>query len=172
MARLLTFSTYQLALYTALHDSTDVVLAGVAAKAVKEVEYHVDHATAWVLRLGGGTDLSRARMQAGLAAVRPYTDELFDGSFIDQSLLAQGIAVDPTGFCGQWQQRVDEVLAAADLRWPGPAVPSEVAGSSRAEPPTGPDPARGGRCGQHTPALAEMLDELQALHRAHPGVTW
>jgi ring-1,2-phenylacetyl-CoA epoxidase subunit PaaC len=174
MARLLTFSTYQLALYTALHDSTDGVLAGVAAKAVKEVEYHVDHATTWVLRLGGGTDLSRAKMQAGLAAVRPYTDELFDGSFIDQSLLAQGVAVDPAGFREQWQQRIDEVVSAATLHWPAggePAVP--VAGALAGRTPAGgPNPSRGGRCGEHTPALAELLEELQALHRAHPGVAW
>lgn len=173
MARLLTFSTYQLALYTALHDSSDGVLAGVAAKAVKEVEYHVDHATTWVLRLGGGTELSRSKMQAGLAAVRPYTDELFDGSFIDQSLLAQGVAVDPAGFREQWQQRVDEVLSAATLQWPAGAEPDGVQPTGLVGGPgAGPNPSGGGRCGEHTPALAEMLAELQELHRAHPGVTW
>ena len=41
---------------------------GSAAKAVKEVDYHRDHATQWVLRLGDGTDESHRRMQAGLDA--------------------------------------------------------------------------------------------------------
>ena len=46
--------------------STDETLAAVAAKAVKEVDYHRDHATQWALRLGDGTDESHRRMQAGL----------------------------------------------------------------------------------------------------------
>ena len=38
-----------------------------AAKAVKEVEYHRDHAEHWTLRLGDGTEESHARMQRGRA---------------------------------------------------------------------------------------------------------
>ena len=49
MARLLAVSTYQLALYTELERSADPTLAAVAAKAVKEVAYHRDHATSWVV---------------------------------------------------------------------------------------------------------------------------
>jgi hypothetical protein len=52
MARLLAFSAYQYELYQALLDSADATLAGLAGKAVKEVTYHRDHATQWVLRLG------------------------------------------------------------------------------------------------------------------------
>ncbi|HET6989506.1 MAG TPA: 1,2-phenylacetyl-CoA epoxidase subunit PaaC, partial [Kribbella sp.] len=64
MARLLYFATYQLLLYEGLLKSADETLSGVAGKAVKEVAYHVDHATQWVLRLGDGTDESHRRMQA------------------------------------------------------------------------------------------------------------
>ena len=64
IARMLVFSTYQHALYSALMSSTDETLAAVAAKAVKEVDYHRDHATEWTLRLGDGTDESHRRMQA------------------------------------------------------------------------------------------------------------
>ena len=77
MARLLVLATYQSHLYAGLQDSADETLAGVAAKAVKEVAYHVDHASQWVLRLGDGTDESHARMQAALDAEWPYVDELF-----------------------------------------------------------------------------------------------
>ncbi len=58
MARLLVFAAYQRALYSRLASSTDETLSGVAAKAVKEVTYHLDHASEWVLRLGDGTDES------------------------------------------------------------------------------------------------------------------
>ena len=69
MARQLVFSGYQYELYTALLASDDATIAGLAGKAVKEVAYHRDHATQWVLRLGDGTELSRARMRAGLDRV-------------------------------------------------------------------------------------------------------
>ena len=45
MARLLILSSYQCELYDRLRASTDPTLAAVAAKAVKEVDYHRDHAT-------------------------------------------------------------------------------------------------------------------------------
>ncbi|MEP7092113.1 MAG: 1,2-phenylacetyl-CoA epoxidase subunit PaaC, partial [Nocardioidaceae bacterium] len=47
-ARLLVLSTYQCELYSHLQTSTDQTVAAIAAKAVKEVDYHRDHATMWV----------------------------------------------------------------------------------------------------------------------------
>ena len=68
MARLLWFSANQVELQAALTGSSDEFLAGVAAKALKEVRYHLDHASLWVVRLGDGTDESHRRMQAGSRA--------------------------------------------------------------------------------------------------------
>ncbi|GAB3591783.1 phenylacetate-CoA oxygenase subunit PaaC [Angustibacter peucedani] len=154
-ARLLAFSTYQLALYEALQHSADETVAGVAAKAVKEVAYHRDHSTEWTLRLGDGTDESHRRMQAGLDAVWPYVDELFDGSTVDPRLVEAGVAVDPSTLRAGWDTYVADVVERATLAEPvQPAAPGS------------------GRRGDHTPALAEMLDEMQGLHRAHPGATW
>lgn len=78
MARQLVFSSYQYELYRVLSGSDDATLAGIAAKAVKEVAYHRDHATQWVLRLGDGTDVSHTKMHDGFDLVWPYVDELFD----------------------------------------------------------------------------------------------
>ncbi|WP_243057371.1 1,2-phenylacetyl-CoA epoxidase subunit PaaC [Nocardioides sp. SR21] len=80
MARLLLFSAWQRELYAALVTSSDATLAGIAGKAVKEVAYHLDHASQWVIRLGDGTDESHSRMQAALDAEWPYLDELFEGA--------------------------------------------------------------------------------------------
>ncbi len=155
MARLLVFATYQRALYSRLASSVDETLAGVAGKAVKEVSYHADHATEWVLRLGDGTDESHRRMQAGLDLVWPYVDELFDGAFVDPQLVTAGVAVDPSTLRDEVLEVVRGVVTQATLTWPDVA----------------PAPG-GGRRGEHTPDLAEMLDEMQGLHRAHPGATW
>ena len=53
-------------------------LAGVAAKAVKEVRYHLDHAAPVGVRLGDGTEESHRRMQAALDARAALPRELFD----------------------------------------------------------------------------------------------
>jgi ring-1,2-phenylacetyl-CoA epoxidase subunit PaaC len=154
-ARLLILSTYLCELYERLQSSTDETLAAVAAKAVKEVDYHRDHATMWTLRLGDGTDESRARMQAGLDAEWPYVDELFDGSYVAPRLVDEGVAVDPATLRPMFDRRIAEVVAQATLTLPD--VP--------------PAPA-GGRRGAHTDAMAPLLADLQGLARAHPGATW
>jgi ring-1,2-phenylacetyl-CoA epoxidase subunit PaaC len=158
-ARLLLFSTYQLALYEALAASADPTLAAIAAKAVKEVAYHRDHATAWVLRLGDGTEVSHARMQAGLERMWPYVDEMFDGSWLQdeagRALLADGVAVDVAPLRPGWDAFVGDVLREATLEVPSPRWH-----------------ARGGRRGIHSEAMGYLLAEMQYLHRAHPGATW
>jgi ring-1,2-phenylacetyl-CoA epoxidase subunit PaaC len=156
IARQLLFSTYQLALYDGLTASADETLAGVAVKAVKEVDYHRDHATQWVLRLGDGTEESHRRMQAGLDRVWPYADELFGTDDVEQALVAEGVAVDSSTLRPGWDGYVDRVLAEATLTRP----------EGLRTPPGG------GRRGIHTEALGYLLAEMQHLHRAHPGAQW
>jgi ring-1,2-phenylacetyl-CoA epoxidase subunit PaaC len=155
MARLLAFSTYQLALYERLTQSADETLAGVAGKAVKEVAYHRDHAMSWVVRLGDGTELSHRRMQAGLDRVWPYVEEPFDAAWTPPQLLADGVAVDAGQLRPEWESFLRPVLAEATLDWPDVA----------------PRPA-GGRQGVHTEAMGYLLAEMQHLHRSHPGARW
>ncbi len=155
MARLLVLSTYQCELYDALSASRDETLAGIAAKAVKEVDYHRDHATLWVLRLGDGTEESHARMQAALDAEWPYVEELFDGSHLDTALVSSGVAVDPDTLRPAFDRRVADVVAEATLR-----LPAVLAAPG------------GGRRGRHTEHLEPLLAEMQGLARAHPGATW
>jgi ring-1,2-phenylacetyl-CoA epoxidase subunit PaaC len=149
-ARQLVFSAYQYELYTALAASSDPTLAGLAAKAVKEVAYHRDHATQWVLRLGDGTDLSRERMLAGLDQVWPYVAELFD-----PATQLPGVATDPAALRSAWENYVTSILNEATLELPEPRWRS-----------------RGGRDGLHTEHLGHLLAEMQHLHRSHPGATW
>src|SRR5690242_11705431 len=93
IARLLIFSTWRLALFDHLTASRDPILAAVAAKGVKELAYHRDHAAQWTLRLAGGTDYSRDRVIAGLERVWPLVDELFTTHEVEARL--PGVAVDP-----------------------------------------------------------------------------
>lgn len=156
IARQLIFSAYQFELYTALASAADETVAGLAAKAVKEVAYHRDHATQWTLRLGDGTAESHRRMQSAVDATWPYVEEIFDPSDIADELAAlPGIAVDPSTLRDAWTASVRPVLVEATLTEPRPNRRT-----------------RGGRRGLHTEALGHLLAEMQSLHRAHPGASW
>jgi ring-1,2-phenylacetyl-CoA epoxidase subunit PaaC len=151
MARLLVVATWQSHLYAELRGSTDEVLAGVAGKAVKEVAYHVDHASHWVLRLGDGTEESHLRMQAALDAEWPFVEELFEP--LPDGLA--GVAVDPVALREPVLADLRRVVEQATLTVPD------------VRPALG-----GGRQGLHTEELGYLLAEMQHLHRSHPGATW
>jgi len=155
IARLLYFAGYQHLLYDALRSSSDATLAGVAGKAVKEVAYHFDHATQWVLRLGDGTEESHARMQAGLDAMWPYTAEMLASDDLVRRRAAAGVAVDPSTFADEWHARVGDVVDASTCTRPEASYQHS-----------------GGRDGKHTEAMGYLLAELQHVARSHPGATW
>ncbi len=155
MARLLVFSCYQCELYARLAGSNDPTLAAIAAKAVKEVSYHRDHATAWVVRLGDGTEESHGRMQSALDAIWPYVEELFETDVLVAALADQGTGVDPVSLREPALSRVDAVLAQATLSRPETRFCQS-----------------GGRRGVHTEAMGYLLAEMQHLARSHPGASW
>ncbi|MEV0454808.1 1,2-phenylacetyl-CoA epoxidase subunit PaaC [Catellatospora methionotrophica] len=79
MSWLLMLSAAQLLRYTDLASVADEHAAGIGAKAVKESTYHLDHATMWMHRLGGGTEQSHRRVQEAVDALWPYGHELTEG---------------------------------------------------------------------------------------------
>ena len=153
--RQLLCSTYQLAQWEALTASTDAQVAAVAARAVKETTYHRDHATDWTLRLGDGTDESHRRMESALAALWPFTHELFEGDAVTRDAAEMGVGPDPAELRPAWDAYVSRVLGDATL-----VVPQTSWRPS------------GGRRGLHTEPFGYMLAEMQHLHRSFPGVTW
>jgi ring-1,2-phenylacetyl-CoA epoxidase subunit PaaC len=155
IARQLLFSTYQLALYRRLVESADERVAGIAAKAVKEVAYHRDHAVKWTLRLGDGTSESYSRMHGAIDRLWPYTHELFESDELVERLAQAGVGVDPAGLREGWAQFIASTLDEATVTVP-----------ESGWRPTG------GRRGEHTEGFGHMLAEMQWLHRSHPGAGW
>ena len=156
VVRLLTASSFRLAVLARLRESRDPVLAAIAAKGVHELTYHRDHAARWVLRLGDGTAESHRRTQQALDSVWPLTAEMFTATDVEQRLTEAGIAVDPAAVRDEVREVLEEVLTRATLTVP--ARPAD-------RPPAG-------RGGQHGPELAELLSTLQGLAREHPAATW
>lgn len=155
IARQFLFSFYQRELYSRLVNSTDATLAAIADKALKEVQYHQDHAYQWVLRFGLGTEESKRRIETGLYYMWPYVNELFNDDELTSKLAAEGIAVLPSTLREPYMETITKRLGEADL-----AVP---------EVPF----ARGGdRSGEFSEQRGHILTEMQVLARRHPGATW
>jgi len=138
-----------------LEKSSDQRVAEIAEKAAKEVAYHLARSTDLVIRLGDGTDESRARMQAALNDLWPFARELDKPDATDEELAAQGVAPRLEAVGRQWSDYMAASLDDATLTAPTHA------------------PARvGGKTGLHSEELGFVLADMQWLQRAYPGAQW
>ncbi|MDI3329342.1 MAG: phenylacetate-CoA oxygenase subunit PaaC [Micrococcus sp.] len=144
---------YQHLLYTRLLESSDRTLAAISAKALKEVDYHLEHAELWTLRLGQGTEESARRMRRALEKLWPYVEELFQDEPLYEEL--EGVAPRPSSLREEWDARLADILERAGLAVP--EVPYAMCF---------------GRRGEHSEHLGYILAEMQVLARKHPGATW
>lgn len=104
IARQFFVDCYQLQLWPDLTRSGDEVVAGIAAKALKEAEYHYRFSHGWMLRMAGGTEESRERAQAALDHLWRFTGEIFEG---DGAIYRDG-----------WDGLVDDMLGETGLTKP------------------------------------------------------
>lgn len=155
VTRMMIVAAYQRELYARLTASADVTLAGIAARAVKEVTYHLDHAKLWMLRLGDGTAESHRRVQQALTDLWPLVAELFRTDPLQQRLVAAGVAVDSAALREPFDAVIAAILAEAGLNLP------QVAPA-----------AGGGRFGRPSEHLGHLLAEMQVLARQFPGASW
>src|SRR5699024_7729440 len=131
------FDSYHHELLQRLVESASPRVAEIAAKAGKEVAYHVERAAVLVIRVGAGSAESHQRMQDALELLWGYSGEMFVTDSVDESVAAAGVAPRPDALHAAWQQRIEHVLDQATL-----AVPER-----------NPNVHVGGRLGRHTEHL-------------------
>jgi ring-1,2-phenylacetyl-CoA epoxidase subunit PaaC len=146
---------FDLLFYTALSNSKDETLAGIAAKSIKEITYHKRHSFSWVVRFGNGTEESLTRLQKGFDEIWAFTDELFDMTADDELLLKEGIAVDLKNLKPIWDKEIHELLEKANIKLPETVFMQ-----------------RGSRKGLHSEHLSYILAEMQSIPRMHPTAKW
>jgi ring-1,2-phenylacetyl-CoA epoxidase subunit PaaC len=156
MARQFFFDTWHYFLMRELLASSDKRIAGIAEKSIKEVTYHLRRSGDLVVRLGDGTEVSHAKMQAAVDELWTYTGEMFAYDAIDLAMVEQGVAPPAQALREAFLQHVSEVLAEATLSMPSPDAFMQ----------------RGGKQGRHSERLGYILAEMQFLQRAYPGVEW
>jgi ring-1,2-phenylacetyl-CoA epoxidase subunit PaaC len=155
MARQFYFDAWHVLLLERLSNSRDQLIAGIAAKAVKEATYHLRRSTDWIVRLGDGTEESHKRMQRSLDRLWMYTGELFEMDALDHAMVGQGIGCDLAALRNPWLDCVGRVLQKATLTLP-----------------TGIWSQKGGKRGFHTESFGHLLAEMQSVQRAYPGLKW
>jgi ring-1,2-phenylacetyl-CoA epoxidase subunit PaaC len=155
MARQFLFSTWQKLLFRSLVRSRDEAIAAVAEKAVKEVTYHQELASEWVIRLGDGTEESRRRMEEGLAWNWRFVPELFEMDDLAAFMASRGIGADLAAMRSDYDVQIGRILAEATL-----------------QPPPDQRPILGGRRGHHSEHLGHLLAAMQFLPRTYPDATW
>ena len=148
-------ATWFKALWQRLQASSDSELAAIAAKALKEVRYHQQHAGDWVVRLGDGTEESAARLRAALERAWPYVAELFETDAVDDAAVQSRLGPRCGELRDDWLADVKAVFDEALL-----ALPADTPFRSS------------GRSGVHSEHLGYMLAEMQHLQRAYPGGAW
>jgi ring-1,2-phenylacetyl-CoA epoxidase subunit PaaC len=156
MMRQFLFDAWHLVMLQELSKSSHEQIAAIAAKAVKEVQYHVERSGETVIGLGDGTSESHKRMQDALNLLWPYVGEMFVSDAIDDAMTAAGIAPDLADLRAQYDGHVKQVLGEATLTIP-----------------EGGFAHKGGKTGfQHSEHLGHLLTQMQWLQRAYPGATW
>jgi ring-1,2-phenylacetyl-CoA epoxidase subunit PaaC len=141
------FSVYQQLLFEKLQGSTDEQMSAIAAKSLKEVNYHVRWSSEWVIRLGDGTEESHSRMLQAIDALWAFTGEMFDPAPYE--------LINPEPLSRPWQEKINAVFNEAGL-----PIPAKVFMHT------------GGKNGKHTEQLGYILTELQYMQRVYPNSEW
>jgi ring-1,2-phenylacetyl-CoA epoxidase subunit PaaC len=155
IARNFLYSQWMVLAWEALQASADAQLAAIAGRSLKETRYHLRHARDWLVRLGDGTDVSQARMQAALDHLMPYTQEFWSPSPAESDALANGTGVDSAACRARWEHEIAAAVQEAGLRLP---------------PASGHLPR--GKEGLHSEHLGFLLADMQSLARQHPDGRW
>ena len=155
MLRQFFYAAYADPYWRAMMRSADPTLAAIAAKAEKEMAYHLRHSAEWLLRLGGGTAESHRRLADALETLWPLTGEMLAPDASEAPLIASGIAIDPQAIRPEWDRAVQSTLVEAGLPVPDTAWMQS-----------------GGRQGRHGESFGHLLTELQYVQRLIPGAVW
>ena len=156
MVRQFFFDTWHYFLLQQLLNSSDVQIAQVAEKSLKEVTYHLRRSGDLLVRMGDGTPDSHAKTQAAVDDLWMYTGEFFQYDAIDLAMVEQAVAPAAAVLRAAWIEHVGEIFTEATL-----TMPSLDAWMQQ-----------GGKQGIHSEHLGFILAEMQFLQRAYPGSTW
>ncbi|MGB0915249.1 MAG: 1,2-phenylacetyl-CoA epoxidase subunit PaaC [Crocinitomicaceae bacterium] len=155
MTRQFFMDTFNYYFFAELAHSKDKFLQAIASKSLKEVTYHLRRSSEWMIRFGGGTEVSKEKAQNAINALWRFTDELFTPSDADKALLEDGISVDLAKIKSKWSQKISEILYLSHLTKPENEFQ-----------------LYGGKLGRHSEHMGYILTDIQFLTNKYPDAIW
>ena len=155
IVRQVLFEAWYVRLLDALTRCSDEGISVIAARAVKEVRYHLRHSSQWLVRLGDGTEESHRRVQKSLDDLWKFTGEMFAPDNLDDDMRAAFKGPHLEVIETRWREDVSAIIAEATLTLPDDQWM-----------------ASGGKDGRHSEHFGFLLAEMQNLQRSYPGATW
>ena len=149
------FDAWHLPVLEHLQRANHQPIADIAAKAVKEVRYHLERSGDLVVRLGDGSEESHNKMQAALNALWRFSAEPMMLDAISEEMTGQGYIPPLETVKAQFDDLIGNIFQAATLE-----VPQDT------------PMAKGGKQGLHSEAFGRMIAEMQWLQRAYPQAQW
>lgn len=150
--------------YDALAQSPWAPMAEAATKLRQEEKYHLIHGRTFVERLGRSGGEGRVRLQAALDALFPYALGLWEAPAGEERLVAAGIVAASDALGDRWLGALAPFLIDAGL-----VLPAQRNGDGWRPTVAA---VTGGRRGEHTAHLAELLVAMQGLYRSDPEAVW
>jgi ring-1,2-phenylacetyl-CoA epoxidase subunit PaaC len=155
VVRSVLFESFYLLQLEALVQCNDAGLAEIAARAIKEIRYHLRFSSQWLIRLGDGTDDSQQRVQTSLNESWKFTGEFFAADDVDKVLQDEFQGPNLEELQQAWRNNVVAIVAEATLELPQDEW-MEISG----------------REGRHSEHFGFLIAEMQSLQRAMPGLNW
>ncbi len=147
------FDAYEQVRLESLLQSSYEHFAQVARKIRQEEFYHFRHSSAWVRRLGAGTQESQRRMQIALDELWTYTGQLFQPIPEESDLIQAGYVIASENLKDKWQDKVYPTLIESSLVIP--ATPRLQLNRQT-----------------HTHHLEVLLSEMQSVARLEADANW
>lgn len=141
--------------YQSLSESSFAPLQHLAGKVKGELKYHTLHADAWIIQLCTAGEDSRQRVQTALDNCFQLAMGIFEPGEREDLLIEERVYHGEAALCRQWVEHISAVLEKAGL-----TIPAITA------------PVYGGRKGQHTEDLQQLLEEMGEVFRLDPEATW
>lgn len=155
LVRQFLLDAYHVQLHQALSRSRDAQIAAIAAKSLKEADYHLRFSHGWMIRPATATTSATARssnrwITCGASPPSCSTPTRWSWNWRNKASPSIRANCRP-----HWQAQVAETLRQATL-----ALPAEQAFR------------HGGKQGRHSEHLGPLLAEMQFLQRAYPNGQW
>ncbi|MDQ0416641.1 ring-1,2-phenylacetyl-CoA epoxidase subunit PaaC [Croceifilum oryzae] len=143
----------------AMVESSYVPLAHGAKKMKREEYYHLIHFQHWFTRLAKCEGEARERMKHAMELVEQDLDDLLDIGVIESDLISWGILTKPpvemrSEFYSQYKELCKDLSDGSERR---------IIFSKQVSK---------GRMGQHSPALASVLENMTEVIRFDPNAQW